>query len=190
MSGLLRGIVMSLLLILVGWMHDPAAFSQENAKGKLKPPATAVEKPDPEGRWPKYKVGQPQRFIVWHDNDGWHVRTTSAARAIFTGTIKLSEGRIEKITGFDDLERARGKNTKDADFGRVNVERTRIDFRFVTNGKEDSFDFTVSEQATELEFTLRIDNAEQPEHVFIGKQGQHPKKASFKLPARPGRTKD
>src|SRR5262245_26372783 len=53
--------------------------------------------PDPRGKPDGVEPGQTARWYVWHDDDGWHVRTTTKAKQHqFMGMIR--GGGIETIT--------------------------------------------------------------------------------------------
>lgn len=189
MKTIFRCALLGLVVALAAGVTSPARSADKGDKGKAKPKTTTTsDDPDPEGRWSGYKVGQTRRYHVWHDTAGWHVRMTSGKKVTFNGTVTVAGGKFVKLFGFENLEF--GNDAKKSDIGRINADRTRIDFRFVTNGGEDPFDFTVSDKATEVTFTLRIENSDLPETIFIGKQGQHPKEVTFTFPAHPDRKKD
>jgi hypothetical protein len=146
---------------------------------------------NPIGRWPKYAVGQPSRIVIWHNENGWHVRTTSLDkhRAVFTGTVKVSGGNLVDISGFGVLEKGKSGRGRAVDWGTWNKEKTQLNFRFITVGKEDGFDFTVSPEATAVQFTLAIDGNALRKQIFIGREGQNPPATTFELPAHPGTKK-
>lgn len=146
---------------------------------------------NPQGKWPKYAIGQPKRVLLWHSENAWHIRTTTkpGEKVDFTGTVKIVGGSMTNIGGFGGLEKGKGKKVKDADWGKWNKEKTELTFKFTTNGKEDGFDFAVSDDAEAVIFSLKVDGFFHPQEVFIGRQGAHPKADNFSLPARPGAKK-
>lgn len=146
---------------------------------------------DPEGKWPRYAVGQPRRVHVWHSGDSWHVRTTTRKNQTvnFTGMVKIVGGVMTDIGGFGGLETGKGKKPEQrlrtGDWGTWNKEKTQLQFKFSTKGMEDGFDFKVSDKAESVEFSFSAPASE----IFIGKNGQHPSTSSFTLPAHPGSKK-
>src|SRR5262249_5283380 len=146
MRTILRCALLGLAIALTVGLSGQAR-SADKDKAKPKTPS-AVDDPDPEGRWAGDKVGQARRYLIFHDNGGWHVHVTSGKKITFNGTSTVADGKVTKVFGFENLEV--GKDPKKSDFGQVNAERTRIDFRFVTHGGEDSFSFKVSDKATYL----------------------------------------
>lgn len=143
-----------------------------------------TEGPDPQGRPEKYKAGQSRRWVVWHDDHGWHVRTTTTKeKHRFNGSIQVEGGMFTTLNHLGQLEK-KGKNT---DLGTWNKERNLLRFDIKTHGKEDGFDFKVNGDAKSLVFTLQVDGADHPEEIFIGPKMQHPKEAKFTLPAHPGK---
>jgi hypothetical protein len=138
---------------------------------------------DAKGKWEKYKVGQPARWVVWHTNEGWRVATTTAGRKrTFRGLIKVEEGTF---TSFRDYGNVDQKGKRPQDRGVVNRERNQLLFQFDTAGHEDAFLFTVSQGAKSIQFSLLIDGKEMPGQIYIGKEGKNPPSATFTLPAFP-----
>lgn len=145
---------------------------------------TDVDPADPKGR-PKWKAGQAASFALWHEGNKWHMRTTAPKNEVhqfgITMTIvKGSVGELKPVT----VE----KKGKTVDLGTWNKERTQFKF-LLSSGKAfaDGFDFDVSADATNIKFSLQIDGKDVPNAVFIGSKGDHPAKATFTLPANPGK---
>src|SRR5205823_3610875 len=42
---------------------------------------------------------QTARIYVWHDNEGWHVRTTAKNTRTFSGSIRVKEAKIMSCVG-------------------------------------------------------------------------------------------
>lgn len=163
-------------------------------------PASPEEKPDdakanvlqvdPVGR-PVLgpKKAQGPRYLIWHADGQWHLRTRSSAdQATFRGTITVRDGKVTELANFGDLEtRKRGKrNIQDA--GKLNAARDRIAFEFRTSTGEDGFDFSLGPGATALEFDLKIDEEPTPEKVYLGRKAVSPPKGKFLLaPDPPGK---
>jgi len=127
------------------------------------------------------KKAQGPRYLIWHADGKWHLRTRSSAEIFtFRGTITVRDGKVSKIENYEDLEgRKRGK--KPQDVGKLNAMRDRIAFEFRTSTAEDGFDFTLGPNATALEFDLKIDDEPAPEKVFVGRKASNPPKGKFLL---------
>jgi hypothetical protein len=168
-------------------IHAPAPAAPQKKPKSDSSQSSASTPLDPKGKWAKYHIGEPRRFVIWHDAAGYHVRTTCAPKhkVIFVGTILVKDGQFAAIGGFQNLEKGKPKNIQNADYGYWNTERNRLEFKFTTAGKEDAFDFTLTPNATSVEFILRVDNETKGEYIFIGKDGRHPPTSSFTLPANP-----
>jgi len=94
-----------------------------------------------EGRWPATVEGQPERLhagstdghYVWHDRNGWHLRTTTPQRSahVFTGRI-VSSDNIRSVT-----------MVRDENDDRATVSGHVLSFRFVTYAGIDGLNFRV-----------------------------------------------
>lgn len=135
------------------------------------------------------KKAQGPRYLVWHADGQWHLRTRASAETFtFRGTITVREGKVARIENYDDLEnKRRGKKVQDV--GKLNAARDRIAFEFRTSAAEDGFDFTLGPGATALEFDLKINDEPAPEKVYLGKKAVNPPKGKFALEAAPARDK-
>lgn len=129
------------------------------------------------------------RYFVWHDSKGWHLRTAARARTQFSGSIRLGGGSFGKLRPIG-LE-ATGKNP---DRWVVNAERTEIRFEIHTVGSFDGFDFDVSgaDASTRVVFDLSQgrQGRRMPRRVFLGRDGKHPQKSHFAVPADPAKAAD
>lgn len=135
---------------------------------------------NPQGRFSDDLTGQPPRYYVWRDAEGWHLRTASQnGRLIkFTGSVKLQGGTFSKLRSVG-LER-RGSA---ADRWTVAEDRSQVDFEILTTSSFDGFDLTVSDDDAYITFDLRMGNRKYPRRIFIGREGQHPAQTEFTLPA-------
>ena len=125
-------------------------------------------------------IGKPARFYVWHDNQGWHLRSTAPKGKLtgFRGNVRLHKAKFLAIRqiGFD----------KRSDFGGVNEARTEAAFKFLTENKFDGFDFNVeSEDGAQIEFELYCAGRKSPKRIFIGGDAANPKGHQFVLTADP-----
>ena len=125
-----------------------------------------------EGRWPVSVQGQPQSFqvggpagyYIWHNEQGWHLRTTTPSTEghSFTGTIR-SSAPIHVVREF------RGERN---DY--VVVHDNVLSFRFDTHSQVDGVDFTVG--CTEgLRFDLYGEGHQWPAaRIWLGYRGNAP----------------
>jgi hypothetical protein len=159
--------------LLVGCALLAEAAQQDKNKGGL----------DPRGRPEGFKEGDTARYAVWHDEHGWHLRTTTAKKKHhFTGKIEVEGGVLEHVHSFD-LE----KEGKLADHWKVSAKKHEVRFDFATDRGLDGINFHTSKDAKRLIFTLHIDGKEETGRVYVGRRGQHPQTIPFTLPAHPGK---
>ncbi|RLA80956.1 MAG: hypothetical protein DRG36_02485 [Deltaproteobacteria bacterium] len=151
--GLGLTIVFAILLF-----HTGAAFSMPAGKAWGKPP---------------FPPGSPVNYQIWHDEDGWHIRWTSAVRwRHFRGRVWSPDGEIFLVRKVakeqDDIIRKRGN---------------AIVFNAHTCGGWDGFDFRFS--GREVVFDLKIDGRYRPERVFIGASALNPHHIPFAIRRHP-----
>lgn len=128
--------------------------------------------------WPAFTEGDPGRlaresrlgYYIWHDDEGWHVRWTTAGRdRAFSGTIRTNGE-------FRDVERVRLERPWDI----VRRADREIAFRATASGGIDGFDFRTT--GTVLTFDLLLDGQRiRPTLVFLGAVGAHPPAVPFTL---------
>jgi hypothetical protein len=137
---------------------------------------------DPEGRFSDDLINKVPRYYVWHDAEGWHVRSTSQAGtfARFDGSIKLTGGTFNRLRPIG-LE-GKGKNP---DKWQVSKDRTEITFEIATDSSFDGFDFTVNGKAARVAFDLNIAKKGYPNRIYVGKGGKHPVETKFDFAAAP-----
>lgn len=129
---------------------------------------------------------QGQKLFIWWENGVWHIRSwTRANPHKFEGRISISGGKVTKIFNLQWLE----TTGKHRDMGTLDKTRTIIPFRFFTKGGEDGFDFTLSPNAENVQFELKMDGHPHPEVVAVGKRGMPAPNAAFTLPAHPDEEK-
>lgn len=125
----------------------------------------------PEGQPKNLKEGESQRYYVWKDDKGWHVRTTTGQnKHFFAGSVTAIGGKIQSFSTFQ---------LENKDLVKTNSTRTQIYFDFATTQKIDGFDFQ-SDAAT-LRFDLLIDGKRKSDTVYIGFNGESPKSTPFEL---------
>ena len=145
-------------------------------------PAAAEKRKDldPRGRREGSPTDKPARYYVWHDRDGWHVRSCSRLINQFQGTIRISGGTIRKCRpiGLD----LRGKRP---DRWALSKDRREITFHTFTSTAFDGFDFSVDTPEATVEFELLINEKKMPRRIFIGRNGAHPTDVKFSFPGEP-----
>ena len=133
------------------------------------PAAAAAEPRCDEGHWPATVQGKPVSFeqggaagyYVWHDSDGWHLRTTTPADRphSFAG----------KIVSSDDIRVVRQVRDEGAD--RLSLNGGTITFSLVTYDGVDGIDFKVG--CTEsVSFALEANGRTAPaSNIWLGATG-------------------
>jgi len=133
----------------------------------------------PEGRPDGLDAGDAGAVYVWHDGDGWHIRTTDQ-RAVdhhYTGTIRL----LPAGESFVDLRPVRDERDD-----RIFVDGDNVlHYDFHTFASIDGADFRVTcadrrRGARErLAFHTEFDGRPISDRVRIGDRKQSPKSADF-----------
>lgn len=150
--------------------------------------AIAGEKLHVQGKPENYDVGKTVRYAVWHDDDGWHLRTTTAKKQHhFRGAIHVKPGKMLSI----DLVKLEGKGANKDRFA-IGPEGHNILFDFATDEGEDGFDFKVGPEGKEITWLLEVGEnkgglKKDKERIFVGKKGEHPDENPFTTPAHPGK---
>jgi hypothetical protein len=158
-----------------------AAYAQRPPAQAAQPEAgISDEPPDPRGRPDEEFVKVPQRYYVWHDAEGWHLRTAAKQNLRkFHGTITLKGGTFHKLREIG-LER-KGKY---ADISKLSADRTKIEFTIYTSTSFDGYDFTIKgDPDARVEFELHRGGRDFPKEIFIGGEGQHPAGVKFDFAA-------
>lgn len=170
----MRAVTQCALLVL-GLVVSTAAPAQTNGalasdlKGAI----------DPEGMPP-----DTTRYSVWHDDQGWHLRTTSISRQHFRGAIVVQGGAFADVRPF----RPAGPGPQQDAFVESPDNRS-INFDFATDGGIVGVDFNVNGDRSVIQFMLEIGEDEpkfDPDRIFIGHAGAHPRSNPFEFPGRLG----
>lgn len=131
-----------------------------------------------EGRPAGLDPGDRGAAYVWHDGDGWHLRTTDATNTAhhYSGTIAVSPGA--RVV---DVRRLRLESND-----HVWVDDHQVlHYDFTTYRGTDGFDFRVtacdhSREHESLRFSMDYDGHEDdPARIDLGAQKQHPRSATF-----------
>jgi len=164
----------------------PGAPAAKAAKGEKSAPTEEKErKPEkldiksfgrPEGK----ELNVSSRYYLWHDGDGWHIRSCckDGYYATFQGEIEVKGGTFEKLRTIE-LE-AKGKHP---DAWQLSEDRTKLKFIINSSDHPDGFDFTVKGKDATAVFDLKIGNKAQPKRIYIGHDNLHPPTAYFEFPA-------
>ena len=136
----------------------------------------------PEGRPDSLDAGDTGALYVWHDGDGWHVRTTDrrASDHHYTGTIRVLPGG-----GFADVRTVRDERDDHVSIDGGGVLR----YDFHTFASIDGVDFRVTCPAgaqskadrQRLAFQARFDGQPVPDRVRIGDSKRSPRSADFRF---------
>lgn len=175
------------ILCALALMPCSNTSAQQRSAATAQPQQTTPEEqpPDPRGRPDEEFVKVPQRYYVWHDAEGWHLRTAAKQNLRkFHGTITLKGGTFNKLREIG-LER-KGKY---ADISRVSADRTKIEFTIYTSTSFDGYDFTIKgDPDARVEFKLHRGGRDFPKEIFIGREGKHPAGVNFEFAAEPATT--
>lgn len=112
----------------------------------------------------------PASYFIWHDEAGFHLRTTGPGprhlfRAKLTTDGEFRNVRLIRLEGDDGFRVRNGGHT--------------LELRFETFDAVDGVDFTV-EGGDHLRFALRIDDRLAPTgRIFLGPNGHHPPNNPF-----------
>jgi len=173
------------ILCLLSLACCNVTFAQQVAAAPQAEGSPEEEPLDPRGRPDEKFVKVRQRFYVWHDAEGWHLRTAATADTVrkFHGTIKLTGGTFNKLRtiGFE-------RKGKYADLSKVNASRTQVNFTIYTSSSFDGYDFTIKgDPDAKVEFELFRGGRKFPKEIFVGGEGQHPPGNKLSFPADPER---
>jgi hypothetical protein len=150
--------------------------------------AFAGDKLNPSGKPKDFDAGDVQKYALWHDDDGWHLRTTTAKKIHhFKGVVVVKGGTFENVKSLVLEAKDRWS---------IGPEKHKVIFDFATDTHVDGFDWHTSKDADSIEFDLEIgpgnDKAptqKKEDRVFVGEKGDHPDKIPFTLPAHPDAAK-
>jgi hypothetical protein len=132
---------------------------------------------DVEGR-PNFDAGDSGAAYIWHDNDGWHLRTTDAVPGShhYSGTVSVSPDA--NVTTLQPIM------LEPNDHIWLTSDKV-IHYDFTTQTGVDGFDFTVSSCAGSkaheaLEYALDYNGREQDiSRIKLGPNKAHPLFATF-----------
>jgi hypothetical protein len=131
-----------------------------------------------DGRPDSLDAGDRGAVYLWHNSDGWHLRTTDATDTAhhYTGSVVLSDGA--RFTSFSSVRLEHGD--------RVWVDgNNTLHYDFTTYRGVDGINFTVSacdgaRQHEVMSFSMDINGHEDdPARIDLGDAKQHPASASF-----------
>ena len=133
-----------------------------------------------EGRWPAATQGMPVTYksgaragdYIWHNDTGWHLRTThiGSRRVVFTGRI-VSDQPLT-VSGVR-LERG--------DTFTLSADKLTLTYRFVNYGNVDGLNFRTA-CATKLRIKGGMAGEKLPlTRIWIGRAGSHPLSNPFTI---------
>ncbi len=124
----------------------------------------AAQSPALEGQPTQLRQGALVSYWVWHDDDGYHVRTTTAHdRRIFSGHIEISRG--------DAWVKSYQLRADDV----VRLTGNRIEFRLVNQKNLSGFDLRL-DWSGEATLYLEIDGQRVKsilDKIFVGRENSH-----------------
>lgn len=125
-----------------------------------------------DGRPDSFDPGSTKGYFIWHDDNGFHMWTTTKGyQHHFSGVIR-TDGRFVDV---------HGRRLETDDWYRVGPERHELKFEFTTAGGEDGVNFRI-EGGDRVNFDLFIDGHRiNPEEICIGSRGWHPERSDFTL---------
>jgi len=136
------------------------------------PVSRAQTSPDPEGQPSMLREGAMASYWIWHDNDGYHLRTTTAHdRRAFSGRIDFSGGN-----GWAKAYQLRGNDE-------VKLTNDGIAFHLATERNLNGFDFRM-DSGSRATLTLQLDNDKGEKilgNVFVGQNNAHPVSNPFSI---------
>lgn len=135
---------------------------------------------DPRGRPDERLMKQERRYYIWHDMEGWHIRSASQYLHKFEGVIRMTGGAFRNCRPIGLESKGSG-----ADGWLMNKDRTELKFLINTSTSFDGFDFDCARGTTEIEFDLMVAGKKEPKRIFVGRKAAHPQSTTFKLPADP-----
>jgi hypothetical protein len=169
-----------LAVIIAGGLNPAAAQSQTESKSAADKPE--FETIDPFGRPEGAINDQSARIYLWHDEGGWHFRTTARTVHTFSGIVRVKDAKIMSCV---PVGLKHDKKQADPDVWQVNEARDELQFKFHTGRLSDGLDLAVKGDAGQIEFDLQIDSKGNPKEIFIGQVRKHPSKNPFTYPASP-----
>ena len=114
--------------------------------------------------------GRSGGFFIWADDDGWHLRTTSAGQLVsFTGVISPIGGQIEGLRPMRENDRS----------SKVALTDKGIEFSLPTQAEVEGFDWKVTSGCNR--FDLRALGEANPGLVRLGGMADAPPQIPFDL---------
>jgi len=159
----------------------------ENAAAKKK--VARPKRLNPVGRPDGSIIDQPARWYLWFDEreDRWCLRSTTSGKLVqFSGTITVSDGKVDSVVGvgFANLKGRKEKNNSWS----LSADRRTVTVNWKTASSSDGINFKVSGERATLKFDLKIAGADKPESIFVGAAKGHPGANPFELPSAPDET--
>jgi hypothetical protein len=158
----MRILLVPALLVATACATTPTTSPVPKAQLPSGPPHISAGRPTFEGR--------SGGFFIWADDDGWHLRTTSAGQlASFTGVISPIGGELGGLRPM----RANDRSTK------VSLTDKGIEFSLPTQAEVEGFDWTVTSGCNRFDL-LALGEA-NPGLVRLGGMADAPPQIPFDL---------
>jgi hypothetical protein len=170
-----------LLAVIVASALKPAA-AQSKAESKSAADKPEIETVEPFGRPEGAINDRSARIYLWHDEGGWHLRTTARTTHTFSGIVRVKDAKIMSCV---PVGLKHDRKQTDPDIWQVNDARDELQFKFHTGRLSDGLDLVVKGDDGQIEFDLQIDSKNNPKEIFIGQVRKHPSKSPFTYPANP-----
>jgi hypothetical protein len=137
----------------------------------LAPAASAAPLKDADGA-PTITTSSPTGYYVWHNDDGWHLRTHGPAAEHDFDAVLRTNGTFENV---DPVRLEAGDRVDVLDGGH------KLAIHFHTFDFTDGVNFTIRD-GEKLRLKLKLDDKRAPtDQIFLGVRGRHPKHNPFTI---------
>ncbi|MFN8525624.1 MAG: hypothetical protein U0821_21210 [Chloroflexota bacterium] len=114
---------------------------------------------------PPQLEGGEQGYFMWHDDDGWHLRTHDGADG------EVYDGRLHTDGELVNVEMVRGEST---DLLEVTDAGHTLRFRFRTYDHVDGINFRIEGGSRLTSYLERNGHWIAPRNIYVGGAGAHP----------------
>ena len=169
--------ILALALIVAGSLAGPTTASAAGPT-TASPAGPTTPTVGPDEHWPLYVQGRPagldngdtNGWYVWHDDQGFHVRTTTPADKdhVFIGVFETG-GQ------FTDVDKVRFEQADDL---RLTDGGHKLTVKFHTHDGVDGVNFRVTGDRLSLKLSENGDLVPRS-RIFVGADGDHPEDNPF-----------
>ncbi len=126
-----------------------------------------------EGRPEQMGENAPEGYYIWHNEDGWHLRTHGP------GDNHEFTARLHTDGVFADVDPVRLEN---ADSFAIDDAGHTMVITFHTFDRWDGVDFRLRDDADCLRFNLKLEDKEiSTSSIYLGAEGHHPAHDPFRV---------